>query len=162
MSDSDTKNLMPRTIKSFSTFCSNKFAVTHNQYGTFRKLQMLCWLLRTKIIWRRARLIRFPFDLRGKKYIDSGIGLTTGVGCRLEAYSNGPVRSPFRAERTTERSRTYLRHAKNRDRQSRTDGQQDLHIRQQSRPIRRLEGQFGSGNPATRTLLSDRTRFYRR
>lgn len=72
------------------------------------------------------------------------------------------VRSPFRAERTTERSRTYLRHAKNRDRQSRTDGQQDLHIRQQSRPIRRLEGQFGSGNPATRTLLSDRTRFYRR
>ena len=44
----------------------------HNQYGTFRKLQMLCWLLRTKIIWRRARLIRFPFDLRGKKYIDPG------------------------------------------------------------------------------------------
>ena len=62
----------------------------HNQYGTFRKLQMLCWLLRTKIIWRRARLIRFPFDLRGKKYIDPGAGLTTGVGCRLEAYSNGP------------------------------------------------------------------------
>lgn len=72
------------------------------------------------------------------------------------------VRSPLWTERTTERSRTYLRHAKNRDRQSRTDGQQDLHIRQQSRPIRRLEGQFGSGNPATRTLLSDRTRFYRR
>ena len=62
----------------------------HNQYGTFRKLQMLCWLLRTKIIWRRARLIRFPFDLRGKKYIDPGTGLTTGVGCRLEAYSDGP------------------------------------------------------------------------
>ena len=34
--------------------------------------------------------IRFPFDLRGKKYIDPGAGLTTGVGCRLEAYSNGP------------------------------------------------------------------------
>lgn len=81
---------MPRTIRSFSTFCSNKFAAMHNQYGTFRKLQMLCWLLRTKIIWRRARLIRFPFDLRGKKYIDPGAGLTTGVGCRLEAYSNGP------------------------------------------------------------------------
>ena len=53
-------------------------------------MQMLCWLLRTKIIWRRARLIRFPFDLRGKKYIDPGTGLTTGVGCRLEAYSDGP------------------------------------------------------------------------
>lgn len=62
----------------------------HNQYGTFRKLQMLCWLLRTKIIWRRARLIRFPLDLRGKRYIDPGAGLTTGVGCQLEAYSDGP------------------------------------------------------------------------
>lgn len=72
------------------------------------------------------------------------------------------VRFPLRAERTTERLRTYLRHAKNRDRQSRTDGQQNLHIRQQSRPIRRLEGKFGSGNLATRTLLSDRARFYRR
>lgn len=72
------------------------------------------------------------------------------------------VRSPLRAERTTERLRTYLRHARNRDRQSRADGQQNLHIRQQSRPIRRLEGKFGSGIPATRTLLSDRARFYRR
>ncbi|WP_242035554.1 DapH/DapD/GlmU-related protein [Alistipes indistinctus] len=51
---------------------------------------MLFWLLRTKIVWRRARLIRFPLDLRGKRYIDPGAGLTTGVGCRLEAYSDGP------------------------------------------------------------------------
>jgi len=38
-------------------------------------------------MWRNARLIRFPFDLRGKNYISVGDGFTTGVGCRLEAYS---------------------------------------------------------------------------
>ena len=98
----------------------------HNQYGTFRKLQMLCWLLRTKIIWRRARLIRFPFDLRGKKYIDPGTGLTTARRMPVGSLFQRAVRSPLWTERTIERSRTYLRHARNRDRQSRTDGQQDL------------------------------------
>ncbi|MEG2756228.1 MAG: acetyltransferase, partial [Mucinivorans sp.] len=46
------------------------------------------WLVRTKLICRQARLIRFPLDLRNRRYIDFGIGLTTGVGCRLEAYSD--------------------------------------------------------------------------
>ena len=49
------------------------------QYGAIKRLQMLFWLLRTKIVWRRARLIRFPLDLRGKRYIDPGAGLTTGI-----------------------------------------------------------------------------------
>lgn len=48
---------------------------------------MLFWLVRTKIFYGKARLIRFPFDIRGRKYIDLGAGLTTGVGCRLEAFS---------------------------------------------------------------------------
>lgn len=48
---------------------------------------MVWWLLRTKLLCPQARLIRFPFDIRGKRYIDLGRNLTTGIGCRLEAFS---------------------------------------------------------------------------
>lgn len=43
-------------------------------------------VIKTKIIFPKARLIRFPFDIRGKKYIRYGKNFTTGTGCRLEAY----------------------------------------------------------------------------
>lgn len=58
-----------------------------NKYSIFYKLKLLIWLVRTKIISYKARLIRFPFDLRGQKFINLGIRLTTGVGCRIEAFS---------------------------------------------------------------------------
>lgn len=44
-----------------------------------------CWI-RTKLFYRPARIIRFPFDIRGKKYIRFGKKFTTGRGCRIEAY----------------------------------------------------------------------------
>lgn len=60
---------------------------------------MAWWLLRTKFISRRARFIRFPIDIRGKKFIDFGKNLTTGVGCRLEAFSgDGRVTLHFGAD----------------------------------------------------------------
>jgi len=43
------------------------------------------WIL-TKIFFSSARLIRLPFRIRGRKYIHLGKGLTTGVGCRLDAF----------------------------------------------------------------------------
>lgn len=43
-------------------------------------------VIKTKIIFPKARLIRFPFDIRGKKYIKYGKNFTTGTGCRIEAY----------------------------------------------------------------------------
>lgn len=46
-------------------------------------------VIRTKILFPKARIIRFPFDLRGKKYISILEGFTTGIGCRLEAYPEG-------------------------------------------------------------------------
>lgn len=49
-------------------------------------LKLIIWVIRTKFIWKKARLIRFPVDIRGRKYISVGEGFTTGVGCRLEAY----------------------------------------------------------------------------
>ena len=42
--------------------------------------------LKTKLFFPKARLIRFPFDIRGKKYIKYGKNFTTGTGCRIEAY----------------------------------------------------------------------------
>lgn len=58
-----------------------------NRYTFCQKVKLAFWLLRTKLICKKARLIRFPIDLRNRKFIDLGEGLTTGVGCRLEAYS---------------------------------------------------------------------------
>lgn len=46
-------------------------------------------VIRTKVIFPKARIIRFPLDLRGKKYINVSEGFTTGVGCRLEGYPRG-------------------------------------------------------------------------
>ena len=43
--------------------------------------------IKTKIFFPKARLIRFPFDIRGKKYIKFGENFTTGTGCRIEAYN---------------------------------------------------------------------------
>lgn len=40
----------------------------------------------TRICYPNSRLIRLPFFIRNKKYIDFGKNLTTGVGCRIEAY----------------------------------------------------------------------------
>jgi lipopolysaccharide O-acetyltransferase len=58
-----------------------------NRYTFFGKLKIVCYLLFTKILCPKARMIRFPIELRGKKYIDFGRNLTTGVGCRFEVFS---------------------------------------------------------------------------
>lgn len=59
-----------------------------NTYGFSKKIIMGWWLFRTKMICRKSRLIRFPFDIRGREFIDLGVNLTTGVGCRFEAFSS--------------------------------------------------------------------------
>lgn len=59
----------------------------HNQYSFFQAIQMGLWLIRTKLICRKARIFRFPLAMYGKKYIDFGERLTLGRNCRLEAYS---------------------------------------------------------------------------
>lgn len=57
-----------------------------SKYGLIGSFKMFLSLLYTKIFHRRARIIRLPFDIRNGKYIDLGEGLTTGIGCRFEAY----------------------------------------------------------------------------
>lgn len=56
------------------------------RYGLWGACKMLSFVVRTKLLFPKARLVRWPIEVRNKKYIDFGIGLTTGVGCRIEAY----------------------------------------------------------------------------
>ena len=55
-------------------------------YSLFDKIQLVYFLLRSKMIDKRIRLVRFPFILRGRRYIDFGKALTTGFWCRFEVY----------------------------------------------------------------------------
>lgn len=56
------------------------------EYGFIGYIQLIWYLFRTKLIDRKVRLFRFPLVIRGKKYIDFGEKLTTGVSCRLECF----------------------------------------------------------------------------
>lgn len=56
------------------------------RYSLFQLIAISFDVIRTKFLFKKARIIRFPFDIRGKKYISIGKGFTTGIGCRLEAY----------------------------------------------------------------------------
>jgi len=58
----------------------------NNLYSLGNKIYLGICLIRTKLISSKARLIRFPIDIRGKKFIDFGFNITTGIGCRLEAF----------------------------------------------------------------------------
>lgn len=56
------------------------------QYGFWGGIKMVVNLIRTKLLFPKARIIRFPIDIRGRKFIDISDGFTTGPGCRIEAY----------------------------------------------------------------------------
>ena len=46
-----------------------------NEYSIREKFQLGWWLLKTKLLNPKARLIRFPFTIRGGGYIDLGLSL---------------------------------------------------------------------------------------
>jgi acetyltransferase-like isoleucine patch superfamily enzyme len=56
------------------------------KYGLLGFFGIAFSYLFTKFFYSKARLIRLPFDVRNKHLITLGDGLTTGKGCRLEAY----------------------------------------------------------------------------
>jgi lipopolysaccharide O-acetyltransferase len=56
------------------------------RYGFFGVIKLLISFVYTKIFFNNSRLIRLPFDIRNRSSIALGKGLTTGFGCRLEAY----------------------------------------------------------------------------
>ena len=59
-----------------------------NSYSLQDCIRLGFWLIRTKLCCRNARMFNFPFDLRGKKYIDFGKQLSIGRGCRFDVFYN--------------------------------------------------------------------------
>ena len=60
-----------------------------NSYSFFSYIKIAAFVLRSKLISPKIRIIRFPIEIRGKKWIDFGRNLTTGYWCRLEAIRSG-------------------------------------------------------------------------
>lgn len=56
------------------------------RYGLIGFLQLCISFVYTKFFFSKARLIRLPFDIRNREFIKLGTNLTTGKGCRIEAY----------------------------------------------------------------------------
>lgn len=55
-------------------------------YGFWNSIILCIHMLRTKLLFKNAKLIRFPIDIRGRRYIEIGDGFTSGRGCRFEAF----------------------------------------------------------------------------
>ncbi|MGE8526360.1 DapH/DapD/GlmU-related protein [Chryseobacterium rhizosphaerae] len=68
------------------------------RYNVFKLLQLSYFKFRTVLVFKEARIIRFPIDIRGKKFIKVSKGFTTGVGCRIEAYPENNRQTLFFGE----------------------------------------------------------------
>lgn len=60
--------------------------MTIKKYTLFGIFHIFFCFVITNLFFFPARIIRFPFDIRGKKHIRWKKGFTTGRGCRIEAY----------------------------------------------------------------------------
>ena len=62
----------------------------YNSYSPFDYVRLFYYVVRSKLISAKIRIIRFPIDIRGRKFILWGDDLTIGRHCRIDAfYSNG-------------------------------------------------------------------------
>lgn len=63
-----------------------RFITLVRRYGFTGLCKLFISLIFTRFLYPKARIIRFPFDLRNRKFIDLGTGITVGRGCRIESY----------------------------------------------------------------------------
>ena len=63
------------------------FLQTLRFYGIFGTLRLARDVIWTQIFFPNSRIIRQPFYIRGRKNISFGKSFTTGVGIRLDAFS---------------------------------------------------------------------------
>jgi acetyltransferase-like isoleucine patch superfamily enzyme len=54
------------------------------RYRLTTQVYLFCCYVITKVLYSPAKLIRFPFDVRGYKFMEFGKNFTTGRNCRLE------------------------------------------------------------------------------
>ena len=66
-----------------------------NYYTLSYKFKLALWLIKTKLFYPKARLIKFPFDIRSKRFISLGANINIGIGCRFEAFSSDGSKTMF-------------------------------------------------------------------
>lgn len=59
-----------------------------NKYSIKEKIKNIISLIYTKFFYKKARLIRRPIYIRGKKLLEYGNGFTTGYNCRIEMFGD--------------------------------------------------------------------------
>lgn len=57
-----------------------------NDYTLEEMIKNIYFLVFTKLFFKKARLIRKPFIIRGKSLLEYKMGLTTGYNCRIEIF----------------------------------------------------------------------------
>ena len=60
-------------------------------YSIYGIIGLVLYWVRTKFLFYNARIIRFPFRLRGKQYISVGNNFTAGFNCRIDAFPPSSV-----------------------------------------------------------------------
>lgn len=70
-----------------------KLGTVWRRYGLIGSWRLLGDILFTRLAFPSARLVRRPVYIRGRRQMDLGRGLTTGVGLRIDVFSDsqGPV-----------------------------------------------------------------------
>lgn len=56
------------------------------KYSLLQLFNLVYFKIRTFFLFKNARLIRFPFRVRGKRFISIGNFFTTGFNCRIDAF----------------------------------------------------------------------------
>lgn len=57
------------------------------RYGFLGCMRLVFSLIYTKLFFRKAKLIRLPFDIRNRRHIEIGKGFIAGFNCRIETYA---------------------------------------------------------------------------
>lgn len=68
------------------------------KYSIFQIFCLIIYKIKGWFIFKNARLIRFPFRIRGKQYIKIGKGFTTGFNCRLDALNINNLKEKYLIE----------------------------------------------------------------
>jgi len=56
-------------------------------YSLIQKIELVIYKIRGYFLFKNARMIRFPFRVRGKECMEIDSGFTTGFNCRLDAFN---------------------------------------------------------------------------
>lgn len=75
-----------KEVSTAQVLATDNIWVALQRYGFLGGLRLLRDIALSKFISSKVRLIRYPYYLRGSAHIDFGVGFTSGVGLRIDAF----------------------------------------------------------------------------